>query len=104
MPSLAQSHLHPAPGASSPGLAHLWLGKQKLRALSSAGLDGVGEPSPPSPSIGQAAGGEWPGSWSWAKSYIFTNKSDMKPVPLWVVWEKVHYVTEKGYIPLGLAW
>lgn len=37
---------------------------------------------------------------------IFTNKSDMKPVPLWVLWEKGkdHYVTEQGCIPLGLAW
>lgn len=63
--------------------------------------------APPSPSIGQAAGGEWPGGWSWAKSCIFTNKSDMKPVPLWDVWEKgekVHYVTEQGCTPLGLAW
>lgn len=71
----------------------------------------MGEPSPsqrppPSPSIELAAGGEWPGGWSWAKPCIFTNKSDMKPVPLWVLWEKEkgHYVTEEGCTPLGLAW
>jgi hypothetical protein len=33
MPSLAQGGLHLAPEASSPGLAQLRLGKQKLREL-----------------------------------------------------------------------
>lgn len=34
---------------------------------------------------------------------IFTNKSDMKPVPVWEK-GKGQYVTEQGCTPLGLAW
>lgn len=98
--------MQPEPPASGPSGFFTWtgttlVGKQKLRVaqLGEGNLrrwqeqwGGGAQFLPEMPETSSqpihwtgAAGGEWPGCWSWAKPCIFTNKSDMKPVPLGVV-------------------
>lgn len=97
----SQSHLHLALAASSPGLAQLWWGKRKLRVAQL----GEGGPQKTARTVGWGSpvssrnardllpahpldGGSRRGVARLlilAKPCIFTNKSDMKPVPLGVV-------------------